>query len=500
MICQLFLYRFTMKKMKYIPKEIEYIAGVLGENDFSAFLVGGSVRDLLRGIPPKDFDIATNARPEEILQLFPQSKYENDFGTVLVKTDSTDPKLKMVEVTTFRIEDAYSDFRRPDSVHFAATIQEDLSRRDFTMNALALNLLSHESEIIDPYGGLLDLEKKILRAVGDPQKRFHEDALRLLRAVRFSAELGFTIEEATLAALKQNAKLLQAIAAERIRDEFMKIIMSVRAADGIRLLEEVGLLEFIIPELREGIHCTQNKHHIFTVFEHNVRALAYTVDKNYSLAVRLASLLHDVGKPKTKRGNGENATFHGHEVVGGRMTRVILERLRFSREIIERVTHLVRQHLFYYNVDEVTAAGVRRFLSRVGPENIDDLIQVREADRIGSGVPKAMPYKLRHLLFMIEKVKNDPIHPKMLAVKGNDVMTLLGIQPSPKVGQILLSLLEEVLDDPTLNTREYLEKRVQELGKLSHEELQALQKKARERAAAAEAEAEGVIKKKFHVT
>lgn len=488
-----------MKKMKYIPKEIEQIAAVLMQNGFSAFLVGGSVRDLLREITPKDFDIATNARPEEILKLFADSKYENDFGTVLVKTESEDPKLKIVEVTTFRIEGKYSDYRRPDAVQFAKTIEEDLARRDFTVNAFALNLASKDSEIIDPYGGLADLEKNSIRAVGDPDQRFHEDALRLLRAVRFSVELGFSIEEETLSALKKNAKLLKEIASERIRDEFIKILMSTRAAEGVRLLEDVGLLEYIIPELREGIRCEQNKHHIFTVFEHNVRALAYATQKEYSFAVRLASLLHDVGKPKTKRGNGENATFHGHEVVGGRMTRVILERLKFSRELAEHVTHLVRQHLFYYNVDEVTPAGVRRFLARVGPENIDDLIKVREADRIGSGVPKAVPYKLRHLLFMIEKVKNDPIHPKMLVVKGDDVMHLLDVPAGPIVGQVLSILLEDVLDDPALNTKEYLEKRVLEIGKLSEKERMIFMKKAKERAEEAEREAEGEIKKKFHV-
>ena len=225
-----------------------------------------------------------------------------------------------------------------------------------------------------------------------------------------------------------------------------KIIALPNASDGIRELEKYDLLRHIIPELREGINCGQNKHHIYTVFEHNIRALQYTADKNYSNIVRLSSLLHDVGKPRVKYGDGPNSTFYNHEIVGGKITKKILERLHYPNETVEKISHLVRNHLFYYNVGEVTEAGVRRFLVRVGVENIDDLLKVREADRIGSGVPKAFPYKLRHLLFMIEKVKHDPLSPRMLKIKGDDVMRLLKIKPSPKVGFILSILLEEVLD------------------------------------------------------
>ena len=485
-----------------IPKEIKEISEKLLKSGHQTYLVGGCVRDLFLKREPKDWDIATDATPKEIQKLFPDSVYENEFGTVGVKTDSKDEKLKVVEVTTFRLEGGYSDKRHPDKVEMAKTIKEDLARRDFTVNAMAMDLETRDKKqetIIDPYGGMADLKKGVIKTVGEPEKRFGEDALRLVRAVRFAVELGFEIDRATMKAIKDQAGLLEMIAKERIRDELAKIIMAPRAAEGIILLEDTGLLKFVLPELREGIGCGQNKHHIYTVFDHNVRALNYATEKGYSLVVRLASLLHDVGKPRTKGGDGPDSTFYSHEVVGARMTVKILDRLRFSKDIIDKVTHLVRQHLFYYNVGEVTEAGVRRFLNRVGPENIDDLLKIREADRIGSGVPKAFPYKLRHLLFMIEKVKHDPIHPKMLKVRGDDVMKLLKVSAGPKIGKILGILLEEVLDDPKKNDKEYLEKRVKDLGGLSEKVLGELAEKARETKEEFESGVEEGMKKKFFV-
>ncbi len=484
--------------MKFkIPQEVQNIAQKLQGNKFQAFLVGGCLRDLLIKRIPKDWDIATDARPEEIQKIFPESIYENRFGTVGIKTESEDEKLKIVEVTTFRIEGKYTDKRHPDEVVFAKTIYEDLSRRDFTINAIAFDFKT--KKIIDPYEGRKDLKKGIIRAVGNPRERFEEDALRLMRAVRFAVELDFEIEDQTAQAIKEKSGLLEMIAKERIRDELVKIIMTPQAAKGIILLEDLGLLRYIIPELREGIGVTQNKHHIYTVFDHNIRALNYAAEKNYSLEVRLASLLHDVGKPRTKKGEGPEATFYHHEIVGAKMAVQILDRLRFPKEIIQKVAHLVRHHLFYYNVGEVTPAGVRRFINRVGLENIDDLIKVREADRIGSGVPKARPYRIRHLLFMIEKVRTDPIHPKMLAVKGDDVMRILNIPPGPKVGYILSILLEEVLENPEKNKKEILEKRIEELGRLSDEDLKKLAQKAQEKKEEFEAGLEEEMKKKYFV-
>lgn len=483
--------------MKYdIPGEVKKIAEGLEKAGYRAYLVGGCVRDLLLHREPKDWDIATDAKPEDIQKNFKESVYENTFGTVGVKTESEDPKLKVIEVTTFRVEGKYIDKRHPDEVKFAKTIEEDLRRRDFTINGLAMDL---GGKIIDPFHGEKDLKNKLVRTVGDPKERFEEDALRLMRAVRLAVELDFEIESSTGSAIREKAGLLEAIAKERIRDELEKIIMTPRAARGIRMLEEFGLLKYIMPELREGIGCGQNKHHIYDVFEHNIRALDYAASKNYSLVVRLSSLLHDVGKPRTKRGEGIDSTFYNHESVGARMAVKMLDRLRFSKELIEAVGHLVRYHLFYYNVGEVTEAGVRRFLSRVGIENVPDLLKVREADRIGSGVPKAFPYKLRHLLFMIEKVRHDPIHPKMLKVDGNDVMKILEIQAGPRVGQILSVLLEEVLDSPEKNTREYLESRIRDLGKMDSKELEKLALKAREKKDEFESGIEAEMKKRYYV-
>ena len=480
-----------------IPKEVIEIYQKLEEAGFEAYLVGGCVRDILLNREPKDWDIATSAKPEKIQDIFPDTVYDNEFGTVGIKTGSDDPKLKIIEITTYRTDGKYTDKRHPDEIKFAKTIEEDLGRRDFTINALAMNVSA--KEIIDPFNGQKDLENKVIQAVGDPETRFSEDALRLMRAVRFAAELGFEIEEKTFTSIKKQSGFLEMIAKERIRDEFEKMIMTKDAANGIKLLESTGLLKYIIPELREGIDVKQNRHHIYTVWEHILKTLDYSAKKDYSLEVRLASLFHDIGKPQTKRGQGPDSTFYGHEVVSAKMAVKILDHLRFSKSLIEKVAHLVRYHMFYYNVGDVTEAGVRRFLARVGPENVDDLIKVREADRIGSGVPKAVPYKLRHLLFMIDKVKKDPILPKMLKLNGNELMELLNIQPGPKVGFILNILLEEVLDDPKRNEKEYLSSRASEIYKLSDKELKKLSDKAKESKEEFESGEEEVMKKKYWV-
>lgn len=510
-----------------IPKEIKEIAKTLADAGHQAYLVGGCLRDLMLSRVPKDWDIATDARPEEIQKLFPDSFYENTFGTVGVKVNmetsdvfqtSDVQNIEIIEITTFRKDGKYSDARHPDKVEFADTIEEDLSRRDFTINAMALRLTidaehltlnkkprtkSQESSVngqvllIDPFSGVADLKNQLIRTVGDPNERFGEDALRLMRAVRFATQLGFEIEEKTQKAINNNSDALEKIAKERIRDEFEKIIMSDRAADGIELLEASGLLKHVVPELRDGIGMGQNKHHIYTVFEHNVRALKYAAGKNYSLDVRLASLLHDIGKPKSKRGEGPDCTFYGHQVVGERMARKILERLKFSKEIIDRVALLVREHMFVYDPEVVTPAGVRRLLARVGEENVSDLIRLREADRIGSGVPKAQPYRLRALQAMIEKVKADPISPKMLKIDGNDLMKELKIKPGPRLGQIIAILLEEVLTEPKNNDKKELLKRAEELNKLSDSELKKLTESAKQVADDAQERIDKEIEKKY---
>ena len=491
--------------MTKIPKEIVEVIKKLRENNFEAFLVGGCVRDFLRGEKPKDWDITTNAKPEEMQKIFPDSFYENDFGTVGVKTGSDDETLKVVEVTPFRLEAKYSDKRHPDKIEFAQSLADDIGRRDFTINALAMALgksdfpRKSDFQIIDLVGGKEDLKNKIIRAVGEPAERFQEDALRLLRAVRFSAELDFTIEERTREAVKKNAGLLKFISKERIRDEFVKLIMSEGAAEGIEFLRESGLLKEFLPELLEGVGVGQNLHHVFTVWEHNLKALEYTVKKGYSFEVKLASLLHDIAKPRAKRGEGKFSTFYGHDVLGAKMSAKILERLRFPKDFSEKVIRLVRWHLFYYNVGEVTESSVRRVLRNVGPDLIEDLIRVREADRIGSGVPKAVPYKLRHFKFMVEKVQKDPISVGMLKVKGDDVMKILRIRPGPKVGMALSALLEEVLQEPKKNTKEYLIGRIKELGELSEAELKKLAESGKEKKEEVEASRDRELKEKFWV-
>ncbi|KKR88349.1 MAG: hypothetical protein UU38_C0009G0005 [Candidatus Wolfebacteria bacterium GW2011_GWB1_41_12] len=460
--------------MMQLPKEIIEILLKLQENGFEAFAVGGCVRDLLLNRTPEDWDVTTNAKPEEIQKIFSDHFYENHFGTVTVKTDSEDPTLKEIQVTPYRIEDKYSDKRHPTDIKFVANLEDDLGRRDFTINAMAMGL---DGKIIDPFDGEGDLKKGFLKAVGKPEERFGEDALRLIRGTRLATALGFKIEEKTKEAIQKNAGWLEAISKERTRDEIIKTINSEWAHEGILLLEETGLLKYILPELREGIGVTQNLHHIYTVWEHNILALKYAVEKEYSFEIRLASLFHDIGKPRTKRGEGKYSTFYGHDVVGARMVAQIMARLKFPNDIAEKIIKLVRFHMFFYNVGEVTESSVRRLLVNVGKENIYDLIKVREADRIGSGRPKAVPYKLRHLKYVIEKVSSDPISVKMLKVNGQDVMKELNVAPGPKIGLILNSLLAEVLDDPARNTEEYLIERIRELDKKSPEELKsALQK------------------------
>jgi len=455
--------------MPEIHPKVAEILRTLEDNGHRAYAVGGCVRDILMNRHPTDWDITTDARPERIQELFPDNFYDNAFGTVTIKTRDDDPIVRTVQITPFRVEGAYSDKRHPDSVQFAATIEEDLSRRDFTVNAIALTL---SGDMTDPYGGQRDIAERSIRAVGDASARFNEDALRMMRAVRFATSLDFTIEDATLKAVISHASSLRDISQERIRDELVKIINSSRAFEGIQLLEDVGLLQYIIPEIREGLGVEQNLHHIYTVWEHNLRTMKYAAEKNYSFAVRMACLLHDVGKPRTKRGEGRHCTFYAHDAVGATMARTIMERLKFSKDITDAVVRLVRYHMFYYSVGEVTESSVRRLIANVGLEHIDDLLRLREGDRIGSGTPKAVPYKLRHLKYMIDKVSHDPISVKMLKVNGADLMEALKVEPGPKIGLLLNSLLAEVLDDPSLNERDLLLARARELDTKSPEQLE----------------------------
>jgi poly(A) polymerase/tRNA nucleotidyltransferase (CCA-adding enzyme) len=481
-----------------IPEEVQFITQKLRENGFKAYIVGGCVRDLLRGVEPEDWDVATDAKPEEIGKIFLRSFSDNKFGTVTVLTGSEKQKLKEIEITPFRIDEKYTDKRHPDKIRWAKTIEEDLARRDLTVNAITIE--SKTLKIIDPYSGQKDLKAKLIKAVGEAKDRFNEDALRMMRAVRFATTLGFKIEEKTERAIKKNALWLKMISKERIRDEFLKIIMSERADEGVEILRKLSLLKYVVPELEEGYGVSQNKHHIYECYQHSILSLKYAAKKSFNKHVRLAALFHDIAKPRVKEGKGLDATFYNHEIVGAKMTIQILSRLKFPKKDIEKVAKFVRFHLFYYNVNEVSEASVRRLVRKVGPENMEELLQVRMADRIGSGVPKAEPYKLRHLKYIIERVAQDPISVKMLKVNGDDVMKILSIKPGPKVGEILDILLGYVLETPSKNEKRFLEKEIKKLGELSEEKLKASAQKARKAREVIEMKRDEMTKKKYWVT
>lgn len=474
-----------------IPKEIQNIIKALDQEGFEAYAVGGCVRDFLLGKKPQDWDITTNAKPEEIQKIFPKNFYNNKFGTVTVQTASDDETLKNIEITTYRIEAAYTDKRHPDKIKFTSSLEEDLSRRDFTINAMAM---ATDGVIIDPFNGQKDLKNKIIRAAGDANKRFNEDALRMLRAIRFSVQLGFKIEENTFNANKKNSSLLEKISKERIRDEFEKMIMSERPDEAILMMKDSTLMDFVIPELKFGIGVKQNKHHVYDVFEHCVLSLKYC--KSNKLEVRLAALLHDIAKPAVKQGEGYYSTFYNHDHLGAKFAKKFLQRLRFSNEVIDQVYTLIYNHMFYYDMGVVTEAAVRRMINRVGKENLKDLIDLRVADRLGSGAPKAKPYRLRHLEYMFDKVQYDPVSVKMLKINGDDLMRELKLQPSPTIGAILDALLAEVIENPKLNDKKYLLARAHDLARLDLTKIRGL---AKERIETKKEEEDEEIKKRHWV-
>lgn len=444
-----------------VPRDVSWIISRLEKAGFEAVAVGGGVRDLLLGRTPKDWDVATNARPAQIQHVFPKSVYENRFGTVGVWHEGT-----LYEVTTYRTEAGYDDARHPETVAFVSKLEDDLARRDFTINAMALTLKDSPqaqtpaSEIVDPFGGREDLGRHEIRAVGDAAERFTEDALRLLRAVRLAAQLDFHLEPATHAALTAHAGRLAAVSPERIRDELMKILASDNPHRGISLLLETELLDHVIPELLEGVDFYQPKHHKYAVLDHNLRSLKHVASADR--LVRLAALLHDVGKPRSARGEGAERTFHGHEVIGAKMTKKIMQRLKFSKADTDRVVNLVRHHMFLFQF-ETTDKAVRRIIRRVGPPHVADLVALRVGDRLGSGCKQGYTKKLALFEERVIEVQKDPIDTRMLVINGNDIMKLLGIAPGPAIGRIMDQLLEEVLDDPQRNTPEYLAERTKQL-------------------------------------
>ncbi len=480
----------SIELIKQIPDFVQQALTALENKGFEAFVVGGCVRDLLMGNEPKDWDITTNARPEEILKIFADSKYENNFGTVIVPFHGLE-NVPVVEITTYRSEAAYNDHRHPSEVSFEDKLENDLSRRDFTINAMAMAL---NGEIVDYYGGQKDLDKKVIRTVGEPFDRFKEDALRLLRAIRFSGRFGFAIEPKTERAMVKLAGSIKFIANERIRDEITKIIAGPNPYYGFKKLHETKLLQYILPELTAGYGIEQNHHHVYTIFEHNLLSLKHCPSNDPM--VRLAALLHDIGKTKAKKTIAGQVTFYNHEYISAKHTKKIMERLHFSNQDIDRVVNLVRNHMFYYNVGEVTEASVRRLIAKTGEQNLADLIDLRIADRLGSGTVKAKPYKLRHLEYMFDKVRHDPVSVKMLKINGHDLMTEFKLAPGPQIGAILDVVLADVIENPALNERQTLLELVKPLTKLDLAELRQRAKEVIDEERQAEDQA---IRQQHHV-
>ena len=472
-----------------IPKEVSHVTQTLEKAGFEAFLVGGCVRDLILEQEPKDWDVTTNAKPEEIIGLFEKTVYENNFGTVAVGVPCETEKdvtretreYFFVEVTPYRLEAKYTDFRHPDEVKFSDKLEDDLKRRDFTVNAMALD---SKGQVVDLFDGIKDIENKTLRTVGKADDRFGEDALRMLRAVRLSCQLDFSVSYETTESILKNSDLIKNISAERIRDEFEKIIMSENPARGIVMLQKFKILSNIIPELEEGINCEQGGEHIYDVWDHLLHALQHAADKKWPLEIRLAALFHDIGKPRTRRLAEQTAkkkfTFYGHEVVGARMAKKIMERLKFPKKEIELVEKLVRNHMFFSDTELITLSAVRRIITKVGRENIWTLMNVRECDRVGMKKKEA-PYRLRKYFAMIEEALRDPISVGQLKINGEYMIKELGIVPGPRMGWILNALLEEVLDDPTKNTVEHLSELTKSLNILGDAELKALGDRGKEK-------------------
>ena len=462
---------FNKPMKKSIPKEVLDVVSGLKTKGFEAYLVGGCVRDLILGRAPNDWDITTNAHPEEIQECFEETFYENNFGTVGVKTRSQNPETQVVEVTPYRTESTYSDNRRPDSVSFAKTLSEDLSRRDFTINALAYD--PDKDEIIDEFGGKEDLTNKSISTVGNADERFQEDALRILRAIRFAAQLDFGVSQETLCAISTNKNLLDSVSRERIGEEFAKIIKTSSPSVALGIAEKLNILGIFSNVLREAVGIDQNKQaHLYDVWEHLVRSCQHAADKDFKYEVRLAALFHDIGKPPTKRTDKNGKTsFFGHEVVGARITEKVLKDLKFSRETIKRVVSLVRWHMFFSDTEEITLSAVRRLIANVGKEAIWDLIDLRKCDRIGSGRPKEEPYRLRQFIAMIDEVLHDPVSVGMLKMNGDIMLQEFHMKPGPRIGWMLHALLEEVLEDPQRNTLEHLSERVRGMEGLPDVEL-----------------------------
>lgn len=436
----------------HVPRVVRELAAVFREAGFQCHLVGGAVRDILLGRPHTDYDIATDARPAQVIPLFRRVIPTGiKHGTVTVHFKGT-----IFEITTFRTETAYADGRRPDTVTFTPSIIDDLARRDFTINAIAYDLLA--DRVADPHEGRRDLRVGIIKAIGDPSERFREDGLRPLRACRFAAQLGFSVEEPTRRAIPGSLDILAKVSAERVRDEILKIIDAPLPSVGFALMKDTGILAVVLPELMEGEGVPQGSFHCHDVFRHSLYAC--DAAPRESPVLRLAALLHDIGKPRT-RGTGPDGrpTFYGHEKVSAEMTQAILERLKLPNATIRDVSHLVAHHMFNY-LEEWSDAAVRRLIARVGEGSIKDIIALRRADQIGmchenaQYFPQGLSEFAQRVAGVMESGRAFTV--SKLAIGGNDIMENLDLRPGPQVGIILNELLQSVLEDPALNEREKL--------------------------------------------
>jgi tRNA nucleotidyltransferase/poly(A) polymerase len=446
-----------------LPESVSQILKKFQDNKYEIYIVGGAVRDILMGKIVHDWDFTTNATPEQILKVIPGGLYNNLYGTVF--TDNPDDNENPHEITTFRKEEGYSDARHPDKVTWGKSLEDDLSRRDFTINALAIRHLGggqmDSSEVLDFYNGQKDIDAKIIRAVGDPNERFSEDALRMMRAVRIATQLGFTIEEKTFDAIKNNAGLIQKIAKERIKEELFKIIASYNACDGMILLKDVGLMDQILPELSKCFGVEQKspgRHHIYDVGTHLLMSLKNCPSTD--VITRFATLIHDIGKPLTYRKLATGViTFYNHEMVSTRIGENIADRLRFSKKEKDKFIKLIRFHQF--TVDEnQTDSAIRRFLRNVGLENVEDMLALRTGDRLGGGATETS-WRLEEFKKRLLEVQKQPFSVTDLKINGRDVMEVLGIKPGPAVGEILENIFKEVEEKKVENEREILLKKLE---------------------------------------
>lgn len=503
------------------------ILKTLQEAGYEAYIVGGAVRDLLlqagndQTALMTDYDFTTSAKPEEIQALFPESFYENTFGTVSITHEdlmtqlgrketvspspieapknriidlaqaskihtslqaqvqnpdesaesSSHPLFPEYQITTFRSDEVYDDFRRPSSMNWGTTLEEDLERRDFTINAMALkvesavindilnrvkeNVVELEPDhytLIDPHLGQTDLQAGVIRTVGEPSVRFQEDALRMMRAIRFSVQLNLEIDPATFDGITARAELIKHVSWERIRDEFIKMLKSNYPAEAVELLDVAGLLTHILPELELTKGVEQGGHHTTDVWTHSLDALRSTPSQDP--VVRLATLLHDIAKPQTQAFQNQTVTFYNHEIIGSRVAKAIAERLRLSKDDCQRVFTLVRYHMFHYQPHN-TDAAIRRFMRKVGLQNVDDILDLREGDRLGSGARKTS-WRLEEMKQRMIEQLHQPMAVTDLAINGSDLMQEFQLKPGPVIGQVLHELFEKVLDHPELNTRENL--------------------------------------------